>query len=312
MAEPIVPPGPHGGDAAAVALAAGVDRSAIIDLSMSMNPFAPNVEAILTNRLGAIRDYPDPAPGEVQLAAAIGVDPARLVLTNGGAEAIALVAAINPTGRVVEPEFSLYRRHLTTVDEAGPLWQSNPSNPLGRLRSSARQADQETSVWDEAFYPLATGQWTNHLLDDGPAWRLGSLTKLWNCPGLRLGYVIAPDIASADQLRRIQPQWSVNGLALAVMAPLLKLTDLPTWSAEVAALRDRFLAALRDVGYAAADTDVNWVLIDDAPQLRSVLAPLGVLVRDCASFGLPDTVRVALPPPDQFGRVVAAFAQAAG
>jgi histidinol-phosphate/aromatic aminotransferase/cobyric acid decarboxylase-like protein len=57
---------------------------------------------------------------------------------------------------------------------------------------------------------------------------------------------------------------------------------------------------------------VNWVLIDDAPHLRSALAPLGVLVRDCTSFGLPNMVRVALPRPHQFSRVVAAFEQAAG
>ncbi len=311
MAQPIVPPGPHGGDAAAVARAAGIDRDALIDLSMSMNPFAPDVEAMLTSRLGAIRDYPDASHSELLLAAAIGVDPARLVLTNGGAEAIALVAAISPTGRVDEPAFSLYRRHLTTIDEAGPRWQSNPSNPLGRLYTAPLAPKQEASVWDEAFYPLATGQWTNHLLDEQPAWRLGSLTKLWSCPGLRLGYAIAPHVESANRLRRLQPQWSVNGLALAVIPPLLELTDLPVWSTEVVALRVRFLEALRSAGYAAVDTDVNWVLIDDAPHLRSTLAPLGVLVRDCTSFGLPNMVRVALPLPHQFSRVVTAFEQAA-
>lgn len=61
----------------------------------------------------------------------------------------------------------------------------------------------------------------------------------------------------------------------------------------------------------AVDTDVNWVLINDAPQLRSALAPLGVLVRDCTSFGLANMARVALPRPHQFSRVVAAFEQAA-
>ena len=309
MSESIVPPGPHGGDAATVARSAGIDRHDLIDLSMSMNPFAPDVEAVLADRLGAIRDYPDPLLSELVLADAIGVEPARLVLTNGGAEAIALVAALNPAGRVDEPEFSLYRRHLTTVSDEAPRWQSNPSNPLGKLQNMPLSVAPGLGVWDEAFYPLATGRWTNPLLDAQPVWRLGSLTKLWSCPGLRLGYAIAPDTESADRLRRTQPRWSVNALALAVIAPLLELTDLAGWSAGITALRARFVAALHGAGYTVIDTDVNWVLIDDAAQLRSAVVRNGVLVRDCSSFGLPDMARVALPRPDQFDQVVAAFQQ---
>ena len=309
MSESITPPGPHGGDAASVARSAGFDRHDLIDLSMSMNPFAPDVEAVLADRLGAIRDYPDPLLSEVALAAVIDVDPARLVLTNGGAEAIALVAALNPAGRVDEPEFSLYRRHLTMVGDAALRWQSNPSNPIGKLRNTPLTVGPEPGVWDEAFYPLATGQWTNPLLDAQPVWRLGSLTKLWSCPGLRIGYAIAPDAESADRLRRTQPRWSVNALALAVIAPLLELTDLAGWSASIAALRARFVVALHSAGYTVIDTDVNWVLIQDAAQLRSAVVPHGVLVRDCSSFGLPDMARVALPRLDQFDRVIAAFQQ---
>ena len=309
MSQSLAQPGPHGGDAATVARSVGIDRHDLIDLSMSMNPFAPDVEAVLADRLGAIRDYPDPLPSELALAAAMGVDPARLVLTNGGAEAIALVAAMNPAGRVDEPEFSLYRRHLTTVSNAAPRWQSNPSNPFGRLRNTPMDLGSEPGVWDESFYPLATGQWTNPLLDAQPVWRLGSLTKLWSCPGLRLGYAIAPDAESADRLRRTQPQWSVNALALAAIVPLLELTDLTGWSNQIDALRARFVAALRSAGHTVVDTDVNWVLIDDAPQLRSAIVPHGMLVRDCSSFGLPDMARVALPRPDQFDQVTAAFQQ---
>jgi len=62
MSESIVRPGPHGSDAASVARSAGIDRRDLIELSMSMNPFAPDVEAVFADRLGAIRDYPDPSP----------------------------------------------------------------------------------------------------------------------------------------------------------------------------------------------------------------------------------------------------------
>ena len=167
-------PGAHGGDATQVALALGLDPAQVIDLSASMNPFAPDVTAVLRGIVAtaphAVGRYPDPTEATARLAGAIGVDPAALVLTNGGAEAIALVAAELRRGHVVEPEFSLYRRHLAAVEPDAPRWRSNPSNPLGTLA----HADDRAGVWDEAFHPLATGRWTR---GDADAWRLGSLTN---------------------------------------------------------------------------------------------------------------------------------------
>jgi histidinol-phosphate/aromatic aminotransferase/cobyric acid decarboxylase-like protein len=296
--------GLHGGDAPRVAAALGLDPAGVLDLSASMNPFAPDVQAIAAAELGrdgslALTAYPDATAATAALAAAMEVDAGRLVLTNGGAEAIALVAAELGAGSVVEPEFSLYRRHLAHVDAGAPRWRSNPSNPLGRLAAK----DDEAAVWDEAFYPLATGRWTR---GDDRSWRLGSLTKLWNCPGLRLGYAVAPDVAAASRIRAAQPQWAVNGLALAVLPTLLALTDLTEWSGLIAGLRRRFVGALRQLAFDVGDTDATWVLVE-RPGLRADLAPLGVVVRDCSSFGLPGVHRVAVPTPTAFDRAVAAF-----
>lgn len=296
-------PGAHGGDGARVAAALGVDPATLLDLSASLNPFAPDVAAMAVRHLGSLSAYPDDTAGTEQLAAHLGVDPGRLVLTNGGAEAIALVASVLGSGWVEEPEFSLYRRHLGRLDPTAGRWRSNPSNPTGTLA----RPDDAAAVWDEAFFPLATGRWTR---GDDRSWRLGSLTKLWACPGLRLGYAIAPDEAGARQLRRLRPQWSVNGLALALLPELLAATDLAAWRREIAVLRDQLTAGLRRLGLAVRPSAANWVLIDGVPQLRAALLRHAVLVRDCTSFGLPGTVRVALPPPSQLDRVVAAIGQA--
>ncbi len=275
-----------------MAEALGLDPTAVVDLSASLNPFAPDVTALAIEVLARHGDesltaYPDASSAAAELAGAIGVAPERLVLTNGGAEAIALLAHQLGTGQVVEPEFSLYRRHLSDADH-GPRWRSNPSNPSGRL---AEPAD-EAGVWDEAFYPLATGRWTR---GDELSWRIGSLTKLWSCPGLRLGFAIAPSSAdAAAALRRAQPEWAVNGLALTLLPELLARTDLPGWHEAIGALRDDFTIELRGLGLAVTPTDANWVLVD-RPGLRDDLAPRGIVVRDCTSFGLADTFRVALP-----------------
>jgi threonine-phosphate decarboxylase len=210
------------------------------------------------------------------------------------------VAAELPVGHVQDPEFSLYRRHLQRVEPGAPRWRSNPSNPLGTLAAP----DDRAGVWDEAFYPLATGRWTR---GDEACWRLGSLTKLWACAGLRIGYAIAPDAEHAVRLRLRRPRWSVNGLALAAVADLLAATDLVAWHAALVRLRGEFVDHLATLGVAAQPTDANWVMIT-SPGLRERLAPHGVVVRDCASFGLPGVHRVAVPRPDQLERVLAAFA----
>jgi len=288
-------PGPHGGDGARLAGALGVDPAAVLDLSASLNPVAPDAGEVVAKHLDAVGRYPDPAAATSALAGAMDVDPDRLLLTNGGAEAIALLAA-ELGGRVVEPDFSLYPRR------GGPIWRSNPHNPTGRLAAAADVA----GVWDEAFYPLATGRWTR----GDAAVVVGSLTKLLACPGLRVGYVLAPDGALVARLRARQPAWSVNGLAAAALPGLIELVDLPGWAGAVATLRARLVEMLRLAGLDSESSDANFVLVR-APGLRARLAPHGVLVRDCASFGLPDHVRIAVPDAEGLGRLEEALWSAA-
>ena len=290
----MIPTGPHGGDGARLAAALGVDPAAVADLSASLNPVAPDAGEVVAKHLDAVGRYPDPAAATAALAEAIDVDPDRLLLTNGGAEAIALVAA-ELGGHVDEPDFGLYPRG------SGPRWRSNPHNPSGRLA-----ADEESAgVWDEAFYPLATGRWTR---GDPGAVVVGSVTKLLACPGLRVGYVVAPDVG---RLGVRQPEWSVNGLAAAALPDLLQTVDLPCWAVAVAELRGRLVGVLRAAGLAPEPSDANFVLVR-APGLRDRLAPRGVLVRDCASFGLPDHVRIAVPDQDGLARLEEALAGSAG
>jgi len=299
MTTPVPPPGPHGGDAARVAAWLGRPVTDLLDLSASLNPVAPDVGPVIAEHLAAASRYPDPATATATLAGAIGVDPDLLILTNGGAEAIALVAAIEQVGAIVEPEFSLFRRHLERVTPDAPRWRSNPANPVGLLAPP----DATARVWDEAFYPLAAGAWTR---GDGDSWRIGSLTKAWSCPGLRIGYVIAPDAAAASAVRARQPRWSVNGLALAVVEALTPASDPAAWTSAIAALRARLVAALTSCDLTVTDTETCWVLVHRAG-LRELLVPQGIVVRDCTSFGMSGVARVAVPDDDGRARLVAAL-----
>lgn len=291
----ITPPGAHGGDGAAVAAGLGLDPTQILDLSATLNPFAPDLAPLLARHAGTVRRYPDAASAARALADAIGVDPGRLLITNGGSEAIS-VAARELGGTVAsEPEFSLHPR-----SPGGPVWRSDPHSPTGRLAAESEVA----GVWDEAFYALATGRWTAGR--DG-AVVVSSLTKLFACPGLRLGYVIADDI---DRFARHQPEWSVGSLALAVLGDLLEVADLPGWAAAIAEHRGELATLLSHHGLAAAPSDAPWLLVE-APGLRGRLAPHGVIVRDCASFGLPDHARIAVPDEQGLARLALALEQSA-
>ncbi|MFV0524786.1 MAG: aminotransferase class I/II-fold pyridoxal phosphate-dependent enzyme [Acidimicrobiales bacterium] len=286
----VPPPGGHGGDGPAVARALGLDPAALLDLSQNLNPFAPDPTPVVARHLDTVGRYPDPGPATRALAERLGVDADRLLVTNGGAEAIALVAAELGGGPWTEPDFGLYPR-----SGDGPRWRSDPHSPSGALAPRGLDAQ----IWDEAFYPLSTGAWTA----GRPGVTVGSLTKTFACPGLRLGYVVADDVT---RFARRQPHWSVGALALAALVDLVEAADLGAWSTAVVDARAELVAALTTRGFAVTAADAPWVLVD-RPGLRARLAPHGVLVRDCASFGLPGVARIAVPGPDGLRRLTTAL-----
>lgn len=301
---PVVPPaGDHGGDGAQVAAALGLDPDAVLDLSATLNPFAPDVAGLARRHLGALRRYPDVQAAEAMVAEGLGLQGDRVVLTAGGAQAIALVAAQLRTGWVDEPDFSLYGRHLAHLDPLAPRWRSDPHSPSGRLAAP----DARAGVWDEAFLPLSAGVWTR----GRPGWSLGSFTKAFACPGLRVGYAVAPDGDAADALRRARPAWAVGALACAVLPELLAHADPVGWTRDLVAARTQLVSVLAGHGWQALPSDAPWVLVPDAGGLRDALARRGVVVRDCSSFGLPDHVRIAVPDGDGLDRLDRALAAVA-
>lgn len=294
-------PGLHGGDGPAIAAALGLDPSSILDLSLSLNPFGPDVAAVAGRHLGAVGRYPDPGAATRALASAMGVDADRLLLTNGGSEAIALLTAELGGSVSSEPEFGLHPRGA-----GWPRWRSDPHNPGGHLAGPGQVAE----VWDEAYYPLATGHWTARRSgEDGrPAWVVGSLTKLFGCPGLRLGYVLAPDGAALASVAARQPHWSVGTLALDVLVELLDTVDLAATAAAIAAARSRLHAVLAGRGLAVRPGVAPWLLVEH-PGLRSALAHHGIVVRDCTSFGWPGVHRIAVTDPAGLARLEPALDQ---
>ena len=199
----------------------------------------------------------------------------------------------------------------------------NPNNPTGaltgradlRVLADAAAAAGSLLVVDEAYINLsahyaeasAAGLATRH-----PAVvALRSMTKDYALTALRLGYAIA-GAPVISRLAALQPDWSVNGLAQAAgVAALRDDCYLARARAAVAAARECVVERLTALGIRCYPAAANFVLaqVGDAAGLWERLARRGLFVRDCASFGLPDCIRIGLRPLPDCIRLADAIAE---
>ena len=204
----------------------------------------------------------------------------------------------------------------------------NPNNPTGallpendlRFLTLAGIAAGSLLVVDEAYINLAAAGANAAAIpiamSTDSAIILRSMTKDYALTALRLGYAIARPSVIA-RLAALQPDWSVNGLAQAAGIAVLSAAGpdadadyLERARAAVAASRQRIVDGLADLGIRCYPAAANFVLasVGDAAALRDALARQGLFVRDCASFGLPDCIRIGLRPVDDCDRLVNAIA----
>jgi len=192
------------------------------------------------------------------------------------------------------------------------VWLCNPNNPIGIWLdqhhidhlAEACQRIGAMLVVDEAYWRFVFPKEVYsaiELLDTTRRQQvivLRSLTKDFALAGLRLGYAVAaPDVTErlGDQL----PSWNVNGVAQeAAIAALTDRTHLKTTLDLLATERLAFFHALRDSGLHLIPSRTHFCLIEvgDAYHVRQQLLDRNILVRNCASFGLPQFIRVATRP----------------
>jgi histidinol-phosphate/aromatic aminotransferase/cobyric acid decarboxylase-like protein len=305
-----------------------------IDLSASLNPLGPSPLALEAARAARLDRYPEPDAGTLRSAAAArhGVAEAAVVPVPGAAFGLwlAMAALLSPGDHVVAlgPCFGEYRRSAEIAGARfteAPAWDlaggpamcvvANPGNPSGaripaeELRRTCAAHPGTRFLVDEAFAPFAPPG--TSLLDEGPlppnALVVRSLTKELGLPGLRMGYLVAPP-APAARLAGALPAWPLSAPSIAAAVAGMDDADHVRRGAEVARRHVAALAeALRTRGLAPAPTDANYLLCE-APGLAAELAGRGIAVRDCASFGLQGSVRIAAPTVYGLRVVLAAIA----
>lgn len=216
---------------------------------------------------------------------------------------------------------------VAAIRETQPagVWLCTPNNPTGQhltagdlARLRAADPDQRL-LWviDESYrYFGAASRWYAALSGQQLSENLiiiRSLTKEHGLAGLRLGYALAGQ-ALCEALRAVQPPWSVNSLA--------QVAGVAALQAGVAAWREQSLtqlhgqaarlwSCLSELGYRVLPSDTPYTLVEvgQAATFRRALLEQGCLVRDCASLGLPDHIRIAAQRPADNERLIAAMAR---
>ncbi len=329
----------------------GLKPEDVLDFSVNSNPHGPSPrvkEALAGVRLDV---YPDREALALRraLAAALDVNPAAIVAGNGVSEMILLVVlAYAQPGRralIVGPTYGEYRRAAGLLDLVVEEWRCeaastfaldveallahgapphlvflcNPNNPTGAYlppEGVARLADAwPETLWviDEAYLPFVPGARSVLELKRANLLVLRSMTKDYALAGLRLGYA-AGDEAVIAALACGRPPWNVNALAQA--AGLAALADGEHLARSLKALQQdkiHLVDSLAAMGLRVYPSATHFFLVEtgDGAATRRALLRQRVLVRDCASFGLPAFVRIATRTRDDNRALIAALSEVA-
>ena len=209
---------------------------------------------------------------------------------------------------------------VATIAEHSPtlVLLCNPNNPTGRymsetdVRRIARALPIDSLLLlDEAYLPFVESRWASlPLLDLGNIALLRSMTKDFALTALRLGYMLAPP----DVVERVgaqQHSWSVNALAQAAgIAALSDTAHIEDGRRAVRNAKRYIIDELAALGLHFIPSAANFLLVNvsNAKKFRYMLLERHrIIVRDCASFGLPNYIRIGIRTKEDCKRLIAAL-----
>lgn len=303
---------------------------------------APALTAALALHEGvdATQILPTHGAAEAILVLLAGLRPRRLLLVGPifaeyarTARALGIPVEIEPLDP--DDDFGLTKRAVTSILEriaqtsADAVILCSPNNPTGqeyeRLPELAAGLNNTTLLLDQAYRDMAMD-------DEGrpaPAARytelaaaagrgvgvacIGSLTKTFACPGLRLGYVVG-DAELVDRAAGVKPPWSVTALAQEAGTLFLEhKAEYDAARAPLPALRQELAASISALPGVARvlPSMTNFLCVRLQEGLRSgdvarALEDRLILVRDCDDItGMaPGFLRIQVRTADDNARLV--------
>ncbi len=304
------------------------------------------VEAIRTAPVHLYPDPAATAVREA-IAACTGAPMERIVFGSGAADLLWTLARVllanGGRALVVEPAFSEFRAAAEAAGASLCAWKASPERglavdlaavasaaqragadviylcvpttpagvlvPLAAVTEFARSLPETVVLLDESFLSLSDQSTEAGLPMPLNVVRVRSMTKEHAIPGLRAGYLLAPP-ALAGAVEASRAAWSTSSVAQAAATAALSADEFVTTSRErLRQDRKATAAALAALGLTAIPSVAPYLVFQagDAAGLRRKLLTHRILVRDCASFGLPGFVRVAARPACERVRLIAAL-----
>ena len=300
-------------------------RENVLDFSASVNPFPPKIDWYCNP--ADLSGYPDDTYSGLKerIGKVFCRDPREICVGNGSIEIIRVFCSIT-LGRsagtrhfFIEPptfgEYELSARLAgaectSSPERADVRFVCNPNNPTGSLlyRSEllntleTMKHHQGILFCDEVFIGLADPKESLVDIRDPSLFVLHSLTKSFAVPGLRIGFAFG-DADLVEKIETARSPWCVNAYAEAfAMEALPHIGELAESRKAIAKERTRLVSAISSLGLTCYPSSVNFLLVECGrivTSLCSALAQKNILVRNCASFGLPTCIRIAVRTHDE-------------
>ena len=238
-------------------------------------------------------------------------------------EALAVEAGLVPIKvNALQPSFDLDLEAIAAVitPRTRIVIVNSPNNPTGRVyppetlraladlleEASARNGRRIYLISDEPYNRIVFDGATFHSPAEFYPWTLlcYSYGKTLLAPGQRLGYLaIPPTMPDADQLLeafesvQIAAGWLFPNAVMQHAVP--RLEELSIDVAHLQTKRDRFVTALREMGYTVASPEGTFYLFPESPipddeGFVADLAQRGVLVMPGTLFETPGYFRICL------------------
>jgi histidinol-phosphate aminotransferase len=320
----------------------GLSPEAITDFSATVNPFPVPREILETIAHVSLSSYPDPQSyNALSVLAEFHKIPVEwCTLTTGMTEPIFILPRFFSSADYFIPSygdygsaFRRYGRRLqgipfpcsedewgSTLDtlhrsSSGLLIICNPNNPdgnylpAGKIETLCRSFPDRTLYIDESYQEMGencssavglTEKYTNLLVAK-------SLTKPFGIGGIRVAYLIG----SGSILENIHSwliPWGVSLIAQALVPELFAMwnTFRTQWE-KIQKEKASLTQAITAMGYGVNQSRAPYFLVTvgNAADIRKqLLKDYKIHIRDCTSFGMPDTIRIMPRIPEENARLL--------
>jgi len=339
----------HGARLSENAFVSGRNADDLLDFSVNLNPLGPPKKVLsgVFQHISNYPDNGYPAFKKAA-ADSLKVLPENIVPGNGSSELIRLFAetVIEPGDKIIipSPTFGEYEfqcrlfgaeieyidyRKVTKVNPRGykAVFLCNPNNPTGNLLwrrdvidMAKRCALSETFLFvDEAFIELSEPRESiaEMAASNDFILVLRSLTKTYAMAGLRIGFAVVSS-GFAGLLNNARLHWNMNSAASLVGERLLRKNQdyIEKSLGLIRKEREWLTSRLGGIrGFKPYPSDTNFILIDagnfgiNSAELTARMLKRGIIIRDCASFGLENHIRVAVRKRSENRKLVDAFSK---